>query len=234
MKTKVAGFIGACLIMAVGLGLLMPATSQATLTVLTDRTSLTNDFIDWGQFGPSGTEVNNPASFQSNTGALTGTLSQATGPFVRYDQSPIDWGGNFAVGDKLIYGNDPANDSMTFKFDQSLSIFVTQIQRNFFGTFDATITALDASGNPLSGVTITRTGLPSTELGNNTAAALGIMDSLGGIYGIRLTVSSPDGLDPAFAINQVDVRASAVPLPASALLLGSGLLGLVGWRIRKR
>jgi hypothetical protein len=245
MKTRLAGFTCTCLIMALGLGLLLPATSQATITLVTERTPYISGSIDWGQLGPNNTFVDSPASITVNvgTGTLLGTVSQTSGDFYRLNQVtptsiPPGEYGNFALGDKVVMTDFMTNSSsMTIMFNHDLFLFVTQIARDWYGTFNATITALDAGGNPISGGTFTRTGLISTNHADNTAAAIGIFDSLHEIYGIRITVSSPDGKPSEFAINGADVltyaTAGHAPVPGSLLLLGSGLLGLVGWRFRK-
>jgi hypothetical protein len=221
-----------CLMLVLALGLFLPVSSQATITLLTARNPAATDHIDWSVLGPAfpiATVVSNPFTISTTVKHLTVQVSQPSAPakmFTRFDQippDPVGWGGNFAPGAELIFSFAP----MDLVFPNFLSIFQTQIQSNYFGAFTATIEALDPANHVLASFDVHGN---STFTADNSAIVVGLSDDLATMNHIRLIV--PPGVTAfGFAINTVDtLNGAPVTLPPAVWLLDSGLLGLVGFR----
>jgi hypothetical protein len=224
MKGKITAVLLAAFVLVALTGIFLPSPSAAALTLVTSRGALAgNDFIDWGVLGVEYTGVPSGTTALSNSSAITATISNAGG-FTRYNQSS-GWSGNFAPGDKLIYNN--LDGPMTIDFSTALFGAGAQIQRAYFGGFIGFIEAFDATNTSLGSFTLAGV---SSYAADNSAIFLGVMDTTADIARIVFDVSSPDGLPTAFAINQLDLKTTAVPLPGTLVLLGSGLAGLAGLR----
>ncbi len=186
--------------------------------------------LDWGVLGPSFTGV--PDGFSTpvpGIGGLTITGTQAGGgDFERVDQGPLDWNGNFAPGEELLWSL--FSGPMTFTFNAAITGFGLQIAADDFGTFAARIEAFDVSNASLG--FFTTSGVASNA-GDDSAPFLGLLSNTADIRRVTLslTTSGNGAGDPTdFAISSPVIQAEPVPEPATLVLFGSAVAGVVARR----
>ena len=125
-----------------------------------------------------------------------------------------DWDGGLGPMAALTYGYGP----MTFTFSSPVEGVGGFL--NYANTFPpCTIGVYDSSNNPIESYTLTFT----TGGGTNTGFFFGFLEGSSNIKYFTLT-------NDYIGITNLTVQGNPVPLPAAAWLLGSGLLGLAGWR----
>jgi len=216
------------------LALVLSGVAQAEAsTLVTTRAGLGGtDFIDWGQLGPTFTNVASPATVTSNLGVTVTVSQDNNNSFQRRDQGN-GWGGNFTNGDKLLWnaGNGP---TMTLDFGSTgIAAGGANIQADFFGAFTARLSAYDASNVLLGSVTENGT---SNGNGDGSAIFLGLQDSTADIH--KLVYSLDSGTNPNdFAINRFDFTTTApTPEPSTLLIasLAAGAFGGVTWLRRRK
>jgi hypothetical protein len=231
---KIGAFLIMVFVFVSFLGLLSPSPSDASLTFVTNRSELgANDFVNWGGLGPDETVVASGSTITSNLG-LSAMVTNPSGDMAVHIQGS-SWGGNFAPGDNLlttaIYsltGPDYFNEGpIVIIFSSPVSGVGAQIQQNQFNDFYGYIEAFDSANNSL----ISGSALGYSSRGDPPAIFLGVLDSAPEIKSVKFWVTGDPIL--GFGINQLDIL-NPVPLPPTVLLLGSGLLGLVGWRRLKK
>ncbi len=98
------------------LALAAAAAFADSFVQVTTRTG--NDMIDWGQFGPTFTQIQSPASWTSMLGA-SGTVSDL-GTLERRDEGS-GWIGIFNIGDHLLWNQDNGN-VIDIHFDTPISL----------------------------------------------------------------------------------------------------------------
>jgi hypothetical protein len=196
-----------------------------TLTLVTDSSLLSaNDFIDWGTLGPALTVVPNPVS-ASSIGGNAVTASMPTGAFERVDQG-TGWNGNFLVSDHLLWTMDSPGP-IALGFAVPLAAAGAGIQAEFFGAFQATLTAFNGSGI-LGTVSVTA---DSNSNADGSAPFLGVIDDTGrNITSVQYSVTSETRVN-TFAIDTLKLGTQVppvpVPEPSSLLLLSSGFVTFV-------
>ena len=217
------------------------STAQASTVLASSEATVANDgLVNWGALGVDGTIINNPFTIAvPGVSGLQMTVGQQQNAFERRDQG-TGWGGNFAEGEQVLWSSG-SNAPMTFEFSDGISGFGAQIQSNFYGSFSATISAYDASDVLLG--TFTRIGV-SNGSGDDSAMFVGIVSSNSDIRRVVVSVPISEQAIQDFAINApriqginagaVTTRAITNPEPASMILLGTGVAGLVARRLRRR
>ena len=235
MTSKVfSGVLPALLATAV---LMSASAAQASTVLVTNEAAIVNDgLVNWGSLGPDGT-ITNPFTIPvPGVGGLQMTTSQLQNSFERRNQGN-GWGGNFGEGERVLY-SDGSNAPMTFEFTDGIAGFGAQIQANWWGDFTAVISAYDASDVLLG--TYSRLGV-STGNGDDSAIFIGILSSSADIRKIVLSVPVATGDIQDFALNSPSIqlarsstRGIANPEPASMILLGTGVAGLIARRLRRR
>ena len=221
--------------------LLRQAHAQTAVYSRTDPQAGFNNYIDWAQIGPDGTQVPNGFSAVSNSNAVHATVTNSNnGDMERFTQKlNAAWAGNFAQGDAVLWnlGNGP----MTFTFDTGVSAAGLQLNSGYYGSYDALLMAYDQNGNFLGQAT--SSGVMNND-NDNSAAFLGIRNTSANIFKLTYSLTSaPGGTTSNFAVNRLSVTqdlsgASVTPeapalLNLTAALLAPGL-GCVAVRRRRK
>lgn len=195
------------------------------ISLVTNRAALgANDYIDWSSFGPNGTSVTNPSLINSNLGN-SATVSQGNPSNLIVRQQSVDWFGNFAPNDFVLYTNAFAS-SLTISFANPVFGAGAQIQwnSNIYPNFTANLTAFDSNNNSLG--TFNLAGV-SNNNADNSAIFIGVQDTTASIA--KLTFSTDFPGNPA--INRLSINATSVPWKTDALsVIGPTLIfGLGVW-----
>ena len=233
--------------------------------------SATN-FVDWSFLGPGGYGAPlSPLVIFTSTGGDSGGVALGTpsapsgASLYSLVQGSPDWAGNFPNGMSLIYNGATAPipntpDSILIAFTQPEIAIGAYIQTVDFGSFTATLSLYDASGNFLGAFPVppvsNGNSFDSTADGGGGALFLGAFSGTPFSYAV-FSASSNSVLatnQPDFAIGQLQVGLGSgvsfpcavnddfctqvedelMPEPASLLLISPALLGLVAFTRRRR
>jgi hypothetical protein len=218
---KLSLILGLCALLA------LSTTAFATNLCTTVACVSPNDHIGWSSFGPPSTVWSTAQHWTSiyNSGAI-GVAGPPTN-FTSMQQS-VSWDGNFSPGDWLIWNQDAGNftgnaGTILVVFDKAVSAGGAQIQADFFGPFIATV--CDQANNCFS-----EAG-NSNSNGDGSAIFIGIANDPR-IIGLRFSVVDINGnnneaIDTAFFHDRV------TPEPGTLVMLGTGLLGAIGYGRRR-
>ena len=143
-------------------------------------------------------------------------------------QQSVTWNGNFTPGDFLIWNQDVNNltgnaGPIGVVFNTPVSAAGAQIQADFFGAFTATV--CDQAGNCFS-----EAG-NSNSNGDGSAIFIGIANDPG-ITFLTFSVVDISGNNNE-AIDTVFFHDRVTPEPGTLVMLGTGLLGAIGYGRRR-
>ena len=187
--------------------------------------------VDWGVFGSAGTVISTPDS--RNVGGLAIGVTSTQGALARHDEG-TDFTGTFAPGDRLLTDAGSLSDSFVVTFGLPVIGFGTQIDiHSRLGAYTGEIELFSASSvllftAPFAG--------NNTGLEDNSAPFVGVTSDIANIAFAKFWIDQP-GFFPDrsgdLGINRLDIR-TAVAEPSTLVLVGSALLGIVGFGFRRR
>jgi len=215
-------------------GLSAPALA-GTITPVGSRAALGgNDLIDWTQLPPSITVVPTPVSVVSDHG-LGAVVTSPSGA-VFSDQQGNPWAGNFAPGDRLVgTGQIVPSAPILITFADPVKAVGAQMGYDIISAvpfpFTETLDLFGSAHNLLASFSVP--GFMD-DAADNSAVFIGATDTVAEIASAEFFTPTTTGPVPGgFTINQVSLL-TAVPEPASVVLLATGLLGALALRRRAK
>jgi hypothetical protein len=205
--------------------------ADATEILVTDRSALgADDSASWASLGSPGAHISTPAFVTSGAGVTIG-VSTPAGEVFRHDQG-VDWSGNFSPGAALVFDQNEGG-WLQVRFSRPVLGIGAQIQENLLRSFTAMLSVFSPDDVLLGSFAVAG---QSTAAGDGSALFLGVLSDVP-IGRVRFDTVGPGGaIDAGFAIDGLSLvdaaDPTAVPEPASALLLAGGLLALGYLRCR--
>ncbi len=175
-------------------------------------------WVDWGVLGATGTVINDPIPVATSGDPINMIVDGPGTSMQRLDQNN-GWNGNFTPGDQLLFTNF-VDGKVRMDFSKSLSDFGTQVQRNDYGDYTATIEAFDGTNTSLGSFTVNGNANGSAD---GSAVFVGVHSAASDILHVELTVSNGEG----WAMNRLSMgccNTNPVPEPMTMGVIGLGSL----------
>lgn len=209
--------------------LFAPVASAGIIPVTSEGDITADGTTQWVTIAADTGLVSEPFTHQiSGISGLSAEISKPNGTQLQRRTQSTSWGGNFGVGEALLYsiGSGP----IRVEFSEGIEGAGAQIQSNSGGSFTATLKVFDTSDVLLGTVNVAGT---SNGNADDSAIFIGVLSDMGNTIGaIEFDVDHPFDSDDDFAINdirvqQADSSSSTSPVPEAAGNLAWAVLLLV-------
>ncbi len=188
-----------------------------------------NDFVDWGQFGPSGTAVNGPSASYMFLASLNGGNTIGVYPKgVLESALPATWD----FPGTLLGLDNQFTGPIGMTFPHNVMGVGFYISSAFGGAFTASLSTFTTGGTLIN--SYTEPGGPASPV-----VFIGSLDATADIGGILVSMTNGSG-NNYFALDTLEVvdavssgpsgPATGAPEPASLLLAASALIALAALR----
>lgn len=156
-----------------------------------------DDYLDMGQFGPSGTIIPSGTTGSSNLGKSISTSSAGSAYCVKQG---ITWFGCFPPGENLVYSL--GNTVIGFNFASPVRGFGFAIQSGTLGPYAANYTFKDSSNNPIA--TAFGFGISTTKA-DGSALFLGYESSTQNVSKVSIELTSTSKLGK-FSVGKLYIK----------------------------
>lgn len=193
------------------------------------------DFIDFSQFGPTGTVLSSPGT-GTTLGGVSFTISNPGNVgFSAYceDKARLcatnnTWAGEFYKDEVILYSEPPGPVTILFStpiFDLSN----LQAQANNPGAFTETLTAFNGTTQVAIDTANWYNSVEDPSYGEGTIPQLNVAWA-GGITSVQISTTNDDGGFALGGVGGVNNNPQNVPEPAGMAVIMLGLLGLAAAR----
>ncbi len=200
------------------LALAILGQASASLTWYSSSAPLAaTDYIDWASVGGDLSSVAMPYTGLTNNGQNYQVNAAGPGELFTQDSS---WYGSFAPGERILMPNYLAPGDMSITFGGSQEVVGTEIQEDYYGDYDVTMSVYNNFDLLLGSTTVHANSSYQT-----SNPYIGVKSSDSDIAKMVISTTN-DGI--GFGIGRVDAgQCGAVPEPASMAVLGLGVVGVI-------